>query len=166
MRRGLTKIRQRSGEKRLGLVVVDYLQIMSGERRRGDSRENEVMALSNGIREMAREFRCPVILLSQLNRDIEKREDKRGTMSDLRESGAIEQDAYGIVFVYRDDVYRDPAQRTGEAELIVAKHRNGSTGKVPLMFAGKCTKFYEKAGDVRYDEFDKEFDDPTEERYP
>lgn len=128
-------------EKRIGLVVIDYLQLMHGE---ADSREQEISALSRGLKGLAKELKLPVILLSQLNRTTETRttKDKRPQLSDLRESGAIEQDADAVIFVYRDEYYfPDTTQAKGIAEIIIAKQRNGPTGKVLLKFTGPFTRF-------------------------
>jgi replicative DNA helicase len=121
----------------IGLVVVDYMQLMTGE---GQSREQEISGIARGLKGMAKELNIPVIALSQLNRKVEERANKRPTMSDLRESGAIEQDADNILFLYRDAVYNDKANE-GEAEIIVAKQRNGPTGMVPATWIGGYSRF-------------------------
>lgn len=127
---------------RLGLVVVDYLQLMRGTGDE-DSREQEIAAISRGLKEIAKEFKIPVVALSQLNRSVETRsaKDKRPQMSDLRESGAIEQDADAIIFVYRHSYYDPSFQYKTLAELIVAKQRNGPTGKVLVGFDAPCARF-------------------------
>ncbi len=130
-------------ERKLGLVVIDYLQLMKG-RDGAQSREQEISEISRGLKQLAKELRVPVIALSQLNRAVETRSEKnkRPQLSDLRESGAIEQDADMIVFIYRDEYYnRDTTTMKGIAEIIVAKQRNGPTGKVPVRFIGSCTRF-------------------------
>jgi replicative DNA helicase len=121
----------------LGLIIVDYLQLMS-HTRRVDNRQQEIAEISRGLKMLAKELHIPVIAVSQLNRDPERRQDKRPQLSDLRESGAIEQDADVVMFIHRDDF--DPAKK-GLADLIVAKHRNGPTGTIPLTFLPHLTQF-------------------------
>jgi replicative DNA helicase len=139
-----TEVRARSRrlqrEHGLSLIVVDYLQLMTV----GGSTENratEISAISRSLKALAKELRVPIIALSQLNRSVEQRTDKKPVMSDLRESGAIEQDADLIVFIYREEVYDKNTPRAGVADITIAKQRNGPTGEFPLTFLGKYTRF-------------------------
>ena len=124
----------------LGLIVVDYLQLMSG-RMGAENRQVEVSELSRGLKILARELRVPILALSQLSRNLESRADKRPMLSDLRESGSIEQDADVVMFIYRDEVYNPDSSDRGAAEVIVAKHRNGPIGTRRLVFLGPYTRF-------------------------
>lgn len=137
-----SKCRKLQIEKGLDLVIIDYLQLMSGGGRRSDSRQQEVSDISRGLKIMAKELNVPVIALSQLSRAVESRPDKRPVLSDLRESGAIEQDADIVMFLYRDEYYHpDDTQEKGVAEVHIAKQRNGPTGVVKLAWIAKYTKF-------------------------
>lgn len=133
--------------KQLGLIVVDYIQLMSGEGK-SDNRASEISDISRGLKLLAKELGCPIIGLSQLNRSVDSRPDKRPVMSDLRESGAIEQDADVIIFLYRDVVYNEEIKGTDEernAEAIVRKQRNGPIGTIDLTFFGEYTHFKNRA---------------------
>ncbi|MCL1825413.1 MAG: replicative DNA helicase [Betaproteobacteria bacterium] len=130
---------------RLGLIVIDYLQLMNGTRET-DNRATELSEISRSVKALAKELHVPILALSQLNRSLEQRPNKRPVMSDLRESGAIEQDADIIMFIYRDEVYNPDSQDKGTAELIIGKHRNGPTGMVRMTFLGEYTRFENFAG--------------------
>lgn len=128
-------------EKNIGLVVIDYLQLVQGSGKKNSSREQEISEISRSLKILAKELEIPVIALSQLSRSAEKRDDKRPMLSDLRESGAIEQDADIVMFLYRDDYYNPDTEKKNIAEVILAKHRGGSTGTVELLWLGNYTKF-------------------------
>lgn len=130
---------------KLGLIIVDYLQLMSPNSA-GENRSTEIGEMSRGLKALAKELACPVIALSQLNRSVEQRPNKRPQMSDLRESGSIEQDADLILFIYRDEVYNPDSPDKGTAEIIIAKQRNGPIGEVRLTFSGQYTKFDNYSG--------------------
>ena len=135
------KCRKLKLEKNIGLVVIDYLQLIQGNNKRGGSREQEISEISRSLKILAKEIDVPVIALSQLSRAPEQRPDHRPMLSDLRESGAIEQDADIVIFLYRDDYYNEDSEKKNIAEVIMAKHRGGSTGTVELLWLGNYTKF-------------------------
>ncbi|OJU89326.1 MAG: replicative DNA helicase [Burkholderiales bacterium 66-5] len=153
---GLTPAELRANARRLarqcgklGLIVVDYLQLMSGSGgSQGENRATELGEISRGLKMLAKELQCPVIALSQLNRSVETRTDKRPMMSDLRESGAIEQDADIIMFIYRDDYYNKDSKEPNVSEIIIGKQRNGPTGTVKLYFQKDQTRFENLAVDA------------------
>ena len=137
-----SKCRKLKLEKGLDLVIIDYLQLMSGGgTRKGENRQQEISDISRSLKVMARELNVPVIALSQLSRAVEQRPDKKPMLSDLRESGAIEQDADMVMFLYRDEYYNPETELKGQAEVIIAKQRSGPTGSVPLAWLAQYTKF-------------------------
>jgi len=135
------KCRKLKLEKNIGLIVIDYLQLIQGSGKRNSSREQEISEISRSLKILAKELDVPVIALSQLSRAAEQRADHRPMLSDLRESGAIEQDADIVMFLYRDDYYNPDSEKKNIAEVIMAKHRAGSTGTVELLWLGNYTKF-------------------------
>ena len=141
-----SKCRKLKQTKNIGMIMIDYLQLMNVSGR-SESRQQEISTISRSLKKLARELDVPVVALSQLNRAVDSREDHKPVMSDLRESGAIEQDADVIMFIYRDDYYhKEDSPKPGIADIIVAKQRNGSTGPVELVWVGKFTKFANKEG--------------------
>lgn len=150
-----TEIRARSRrlkrESNLGLIVLDYLQLMQVHGNT-ENRATEISEISRSLKSLAKELSVPIIALSQLNRSVEQRQDKRPVMSDLRESGAIEQDADLIVFIYREEVYKPDTPRKGIADISIAKQRNGPIGEFPLTFVGRFTKFENWVPDSYADE--------------
>jgi replicative DNA helicase len=133
------KCRRLKRQHGLALVVVDYMQLMQGAAR--ENRQQEIAEISRSLKNLARELEVPIIAVSQLNRNLEQREDKRPRLGDLRESGSLEQDADIVIFIYRDEYYNEATEQKGIAEVIVAKHRAGSTGKVDMTFMPEFTRF-------------------------
>lgn len=137
-----TKCRRLHREFEINLVIVDYLQLMNGKQgERNPNREQEISYISQSLKELARELNVSVLALSQLNRAVEQRADKRPQLSDLRESGSIEQNSDVVMFIYRDDMYNENSEAPNQAEIIIAKHRNGPTGNVSLYFDKRLTQF-------------------------
>lgn len=135
-----SKCRKYKLEHNLGLVIIDYLQLMSGSKK-SESRQQEISEISRSLKALAREISAPVVALSQLSRAVEQRPDKRPMLSDLRESGAIEQDADVVMFIYRDDYYNHDSEEAGVSEIIIGKQRNGPTGTIKLAWLSQFTKF-------------------------
>ncbi len=133
-----------------GLIVIDYLQLMHAGGGGSDNRVEQIGQISRGLKTLARELEVPVIALSQLNRGVEQRKPPTPMLSDLRESGAIEQDADLVMFIYREDYYDKESEREGIADLIIAKHRNGGLGTIELTFQRDFPRFMSYAGDDRY----------------
>ncbi|WP_292950871.1 MULTISPECIES: replicative DNA helicase [unclassified Neptuniibacter] len=146
MRTRARRIVREHGE--IGLIMIDYLQLMQMKTAGIESRTQEISEISRSLKALAKELECPVVALSQLNRSLEQRPNKRPVNSDLRESGAIEQDADVIMFIYRDEVYNEDSEHKGVAEIIIGKQRNGPIGVSRLAFIGKFTKFENLAADV------------------
>ncbi|BCN32834.1 replicative DNA helicase [Anaeromicropila herbilytica] len=148
-----SKCRKFKLEHNLGLVIIDYLQLMSGGKK-SESRQQEISEISRSLKALAREIQAPVIALSQLSRAVEQRPDKRPMLSDLRESGAIEQDADVVMFIYRDDYYNHDSEDAGVSEIIIGKQRNGPTGTVKLAWLSQFTKFANlERSQTQYDEY-------------
>jgi len=135
------KCRKLKLEKNIGLVIIDYLQLIKGRGKKNSNREQEISEISRSLKILAKELDIPIIALSQLSRAVEQRQDHRPILSDLRESGAIEQDADIVMFLYRDDYYNTESEKKNITEVILAKHRAGSTGSVDLLWMGNYTKF-------------------------
>ena len=150
MRARVRKIYRKHND--VALIMVDYLQLMRGSSENSGGRTQEISEISRSLKEIAKEFNCPLIALSQLNRGLEQRPNKRPVMSDLRESGAIEQDADIIAFIYRDEVYNEDSPDKGVAEIIIGKQRNGPIGTTRLAFIGKYTRF-ENLAHGSYEEY-------------
>jgi replicative DNA helicase len=136
-----TKSRRLYREHGLDLVIIDYLQLMTAGVGRNDNRVQEISYITRGLKELARELNVPVLAAAQLSRAVEQRQDKRPQLSDLRESGSIEQDADIVLFIYRDDLYNENSERPNQADILIAKHRNGPTGVITLYFRKEITQF-------------------------
>jgi replicative DNA helicase len=136
-----TMARRLQAEHKLGLIIIDYLQLMEGRSRQGDNRVQEISEISRGLKQLARELNIPIIALSQLSRAVESRPDQRPKLSDLRESGSIEQDADVVMFLYREDRVRPDTPNKNIVEIIIAKHRNGPVGQIQLYFEDNSTSF-------------------------
>jgi replicative DNA helicase len=141
-----SRARRLKAEQDLQMILVDYLQLMQGDKKGGDNRQQEISEISRSLKALARELKVPVIALSQLSREVEKTADKRPGLSHLRESGALEQDADMVMFIYREEYYDRNSERKGIAEIIVAKHRNGPVGTIELGFDDRYTKFFNLYG--------------------
>jgi len=143
------RARRLAAKQPLSLIVVDYIQLMQVPNNR-ENRTNEISEISRSLKALAKELKVPIIALSQLSRTLESRTDKRPIMSDLRESGSIEQDADVVLFVYRDDYHNKESLAPGTAEIIIAKQRSGPTGKIKTAFLGKYTRFDNLAPEYAY----------------
>jgi len=153
-----TKARRLAAEKSLDLIIIDYLQLMQGGERRSENRVQEISYISRALKGLARELNVPVVALSQLSRAVESRQDKRPVLSDLRESGSIEQDADIVMFIYRDEAYDEDTDRANLADIIVAKHRNGPQGTVTLQFEPTFTRYADLTQEEYHDDY---FDEPV-----
>ncbi len=156
VRRGIKALRDRAPDVKLGLIGIDYVQLVhpSGKKKQ-QSREQELSEVSSATREMAKEFNCAVVELSQLSRDVEKRPDKRPLLSDMKDSGSLEADAYGVFMLYREDKYRkDSDAKDGSAEILVRKHRGGGEGTVRAMFHAPSAAFLDEPEMSFHDDFD------------
>jgi replicative DNA helicase len=147
-----TKARRLHAEVGIDLIVVDYLQLMHGDFR-AENRVQEISAISRALKALARELNVPVLALSQLSRSVEARSNKRPILSDLRESGALEQDADVVIFIYRDEMYNENTDRKNIADILISKHRNGPTGQVALYFKKELAQFRE--AELRRTELDR-----------
>jgi replicative DNA helicase len=143
------RARRLKREHDIGLIIVDYLQLMAIPGN-NENRATEIAEISRSLKAVAKELNVPVVALSQLNRSLEQRPNKRPVMADLRESGSIEQDADLIVFIYRDEVYNKETAEKGKAEIIIGKHRNGETGEINLSFQGRWLRFVNYAPESFY----------------
>jgi replicative DNA helicase len=139
------KARRMVADRGVGLIIVDYLQLMQS--RGAESREKEISEISRSLKSVAKELNVPVVALSQLNRKVEERHDKRPLLSDLRESGSIEQDSDVVMCIYRDEVYNSNSEQKGTAEILIRKQRNGPTGDIKLAYINSYTRFENFAGD-------------------
>ncbi|MGO4831601.1 DnaB-like helicase C-terminal domain-containing protein, partial [Rhizobiaceae sp. 2RAB30] len=163
------RARRLKRQRGLDVIVIDYIQLMTGSSKKGENRVQEITEITTGLKALAKELSAPIIALSQLSRQVENREDKRPQLSDLRESGSIEQDADVVIFVYREEYYlknKEPKFGTdehvkweadmndarGKSEVIIAKQRHGPTGTVPLGFQGEFTRFFDLAEDAHVPE--------------
>jgi len=140
------KLKREQGD--LGLIIVDYLQLMdASSTERHENRATQISSITRSLKMLAKELDVPVVALSQLNRSVEQRPDKRPVMADLRESGAIEQDADVILFIYRDEIYNEESEHAGTAQIIIGKQRNGPVGSVTLTFRKEFTRFADHASE-------------------
>jgi replicative DNA helicase len=165
LRREFSRLKRTHGADP-GLGVVDYLQLVGGERPKGATRDEEIGSISRVCMALPAEFKCPILGVAQLNREVEKRPNKRPQLSDLRESGALEQDAYGILFLYRDEYYHEETDAKGIAEVNLAKNRNGKTGTINCKFDGPCVRFSSLTQQLRddIDEIDAGINPPSYEQ--